>query len=190
MGFLRGGLDGAQNALVLGSPTDPAAVEVCMDLLAHDDPDRLHVLSVLFTARPDKRRAEWEHHVGQLPARFDVLCSQQPSATPDGYDVRQVSGPGNFTGIGVSITELLSAWPEDAPGSVCLHSATALLQHGTTDQVYQFLYTLCDHLGESGVHGHVHLNPGAHDQRTVDTLMTLFDAVVEVDGKETTVKTR
>ena len=190
MGLLRGGLDGAGNALVLGSPMDPAAAEVCMDLLAHDDPERLHVLSVLFTARPEKRKAEWEHHVGPLPARFDVLSSQKPSSAPEGYEVRLLGGPGNFTEIGVAITEMLSAWPEGVPGSLCLHSVTALLQHASTEQVYQFLYTLCDHLEEAGVQGHVHLNPGAHDESTVDTFKTLFDAVVEVDGEETRVQTR
>ena len=190
MASLRGGLDGARNALLLGRPTDPAAVEACTDLLAHDDPARLHVLSVLFTSRPDKRRAEWEHHVGPLPAGFEVLSSQKPSARAEDLDVRLVSGPGNFTDVGVAITEMLSEWPDDASGSLCLHSATALLQHATTDQVYQFLYTLCDHLAEAGVQGHVHLNPGAHDEKTVDTFKTLFDAVVEVGEEETRVRTR
>jgi hypothetical protein len=183
-------LDGARNALVLGSPMDPTSVEACMELLAHDDPSRLHVLSVLLTSRPDRRRDEWERHVGGLPARFRVLGTQQPSGNLDGVDVRILRGPSNLTKIGVDLTEMLAEWPADEPGSVCLHSATALLQHATTDQVYQFLYTLCDHLAEEGVHGHVHLNPGAHDAETVDTIKTLFDAVVEVDEDETTIRTR
>lgn len=190
MGTLGGGLDDARTALVLASPMEPASVEVCMELLAGDEPADRNVLSVLFTRRPDRRVENWERHVGERPASFEILGSQRPSSLPDGVDAGAVSGPGNLTEVGVSITERLDAWPDDRPGGVCVHSATAQLQHANVDQVYQFLYTLCDHLHEEGLSGHVHMNPGAHDEQTVDTFETLFDAVVEVGEDERTVHTR
>lgn len=180
MDTLGGRLDDARTVLVLASPLDPASVDVCMDLLAHDDPVGGQVLSVLFTRRPDRRVANWKRHVGDLPDTFEILSSQRPSELPAGVDVQTVGRPGNLTGIGVAITERLAGWDDDRPGSVCLHSVTAQLQYATTDQVYQFLYTLAGHLASEGIHGHVHLNPAAHDDETVDTFKTLFDAVVEV----------
>lgn len=190
MAPLGGRLDDARTVLVLSSPMEPASVEVCMDLLAPEQPSDAQVLSVLFTRRPDRRVENWERHVGNLPETFEILSSQRPSRLPETVDARTVGRPGNLTGIGVAITDCLAGWDDDRPGSVCIHSATAQLQYATTDQVYQFLYTLEGHLAEEGIHGHVHLNPKAHDEQTVDTFKTLFDAVVAVEEEGPTIRTR
>ena len=190
MGTRGDRLEDARTVLVLASPTDPDSVEVCMDLLAGDEPADRNVLNVLFTRRPDRRVTNWHRHVGDLPGTFDVVSSQSPSQLPDSVDVETVRRPGDLTGVGVSITDRLSDWGDERPGSLCLHSATAQLQYASTEQVYQFLHTLCGYLADAGVDGHVHLNPDAHDERTVDTLKTLFDAVVEVaeDGQRVQVR--
>ena len=183
-------LEDARTVLVLASPTDPDSVEVCMDLLAGEEPGERNVLNVLFTRRPDRRVTNWHRHVGDLPGTFEVLSSQSPSSLPDSVDVESVDRPGDLTGIGVSITDRIADWEDRRSGSLCLHSATAQLQYASTEQVYQFLYTLCGYLADEGVDGHVHLNPNAHDEQTVDTLKTLFDAVVEVaeDGPRVRVR--
>ena len=190
MDVLGGRLDDARTVLVLAPPLEPASAEVCMDLLSCEEPADQQVLNVLFTRRPDRRVENWERHVGELPETFEILSSQRPSALPESVDARTVGRPGDLTGIGVAITERLAGWDDDRPGSVCVHSATAQLQYATTDQVYQFLYTLAGHLGDEGVRGHVHLNPAAHDEQTVDTFETLFDAVVEVAEDGPTVRTQ
>lgn len=190
MGSLGGRLVDAQTTLVLDSPMDPASVEVCLDLLDCDHPTGGDVLSVLLARRPDRLVAEWERHVGELPENFAILSTQSAPELPAGVDVETVREPGDLTGIGVLITEHLAGWTEDRPGSFCLHSATVQLQYATTEQVYRFLHTLCAHLVQEGARGHVHVNPAAHDERTVDTLMTLFDAVVEVRDGDPRVRTR
>lgn len=190
MDTLGGRLDDALTVLVLASPMEPAAVEVCMDLLSCDDPARGNVLNVLFTRRPDRRVASWERHVGALPETFEILSSQSPSGLPTDVDVQTVGRPGDLTKIGVSITERIAEWEDDQPRSVCLHSVTAQLQYASTEQVYQFLYTLFGHLVDEGIDGHVHMNPAAHDDQTVDTFKTLFDAVVEVGEDGPTVRTQ
>lgn len=183
-------MDDTQTTLVLASPLEPASVEVCMDLLAGDEPVERNVLNVLFTRRPDRRVENWRRHAGALPETFEILSSQPPATLPESVDVQTLGRPGDLTGVGVAITERLAGWDGDRPGTVCLHSATAQLQYATTDQVYQFLHTLTGHLADEDVGGHVHLNPAAHDEQTVHTFETLFDAVVEVAEDGPTVRTR
>lgn len=184
------GLDAARSVLLLAAPLDPTAAEVCLHHLAGEEGDADAVMNVLFTRRPDRRVENWRRHVGELPERFEVLGSQLPATTPEGVTVETLGQPGDLTGIGVTLTEHLGDWPADVEGTFCLHSITAQLQYAETDQVYQFLAALLNHLSAAGVVGHAHMNPGAHDAQTVETFKTLFDAVVEVQDGEVTVTTR
>lgn len=184
------GLGGVSTALLLASPMDDGGEAVCVDHLTagEEPPDR--VLSVVFTGRPDQRVRSWERHAEALPETFVVLSTQQSGRTPEDAEVERLDRPGDLTDIGVAITEHVADWPRDGRGAFCLDSVTAQLQYVDSKQVYQFLNTLRGHLDDRGVVGHVHMNPAAHDQETVDTFKTLFEAVVEVDGEGHTVRAR
>lgn len=182
-----GRADHGETTLLLSPPFDEAGAAACFDHLTADGTRPRRVLNVLFTRRPERRVANWRRHVGELPETFVVITTQEPAEEPDGATVETLDDPGDLTSTGVAITERLAGWSTEEPTAFCLHSTTAQLQYAERELVYQFLHTLCSHLTERGTVGHVHLNPDAHEARTVDTFKTLFDRVVEVDGEEPTV---
>lgn len=184
------GLEGLSTALVLASPLNPGAEAVCVGHLTAGAEPPKRVLSVVFTGRPDQRVERWERHAGALPETFVVLSTQRSERSAEGAEVVMLDRPGDLTDIGVAITEHIAEWPDDGRGVFCLDSLTAQLQYVDTKQVYQFLHTLRGHLADRGVVGHVHMNPAAHDQETVETFETLFEAVVEVGEDGHTVRAR
>lgn len=176
-------------ALLLTSPLSHDGEAVCFEHLVRNGEPPGHVLTLLFTGRPERRLEKWDRHVGDRPDAFTILASQLPATEPDGVEVEMVDRPGDLTDIGVAVTERVADWPPDEPTAFCLHSVTAQLQYADDDRVYRFLRTLLDHLAERDVTAHVHMNPAAHEDQTVATLETLFDAVVEVDDEGTSIRT-
>ena len=178
-----------ETALLLAGPFEDAGTAACFEHLASDGEPPRRMLNVLFTRRPGHRVENWRHHVGDLPEQFVVLGSQEPASEAPDVDVERLADPGDLTSTGVAITGQLAEWPADGRTGFCLHSATAQLQYSGREQVYQFLHTLRAHLEEHGAVGHVHLNPDAHDDRTVDTFKTLFDTVLEPGSDGTALTT-
>ncbi|MDZ7702775.1 MAG: hypothetical protein U5J98_12340 [Halobacteriales archaeon] len=108
----------------------------------------------------------------------------QPGGGPGldevGPTVLSVSSPGDLTGIGIKIGEFLEAWADDGHELVlCFHTLTTFLQYADLRSVYQFVHSLTGRVRVAGGTAHYHLDPTAHDERTVNTLLALFDAVVE-----------
>lgn len=69
-------------------------------------------------------------------------------------------------------------------------SLTTLLQHVDLRRSFRFLQAMTTRLAEPDATVHYHLDPAAHDAKTINTLKQLFDAVVEVDHRSVTVTTR
>jgi hypothetical protein len=109
---------------------------------------------------------------------------------PDSLET--VSNPGDLTGIGITVSEVLQQWSaSDEPIVSCFRSLTSLLQYADLQTAYKFLHVLTGRFETAGVRSHFHLDPGAHDDQTVNTLTSLFDAVVRVgDDGEWSVRTR
>lgn len=182
--------DDGETALLLSPPFDEAGRAACFDHLTDGERLPQKVLNVLFTRRPEHRIENWRHHVGEPPETFVLLTSQAPAERHGDATIETLAEPGDLTATGVAITKHLSEWSTDERTAFCLDSATAQLQYADRETVYQFLHTLRSHLAARGTVGHVHLNPDAHPDRTVDTFRTLFDTVVEADDEDPTITSR
>jgi hypothetical protein len=98
--------------------------------------------------------------------------------------VHEVSDPGDLASLGEAIGEQLSRWADrDARPVVCFQSLTALLDRVDLRRLFRFLYTLGHRLKAAGAVSHFHLDP-AVDDRTIHTLLPVFDTVVWRDGSE------
>lgn len=107
--------------------------------------------------------------------------------------LRTVASPGNLTGVGIAISEVLADWEgasttEGRP-VVSFGSLTVLLEHVPLDRAFQFLHVLSGRIARAGAVGYYYLDPDEHDERTVATLKTLFDTVVEHADGEWTIRT-
>lgn len=194
-------LDGESSILLLSPSMRSETDDVCLDLLSQESPQRENVLWVTFTRSPDGCVQDWLGHVGERPAnlRFvsvgetvrSAASSSPVQETPADAVIETLSNPGDLTGLGIKISEVLQQWQNDGNRTVaCFHSLTALLQYADVQTVYKFLHVLTGRFATAGVTAHFHLDPAAHDDQTINTLKSLFDAVAEFDDGEWSIRTR
>lgn len=193
-------LAGTHNVLLLAPALGDEDVDACSSLLSFAPPDRSDVLCVTFNQTPDARLEHWRSAGGPTdPANlgFVVIGERVRSATaavqgadvaPEGLgpSVVSVSSPGDLTGLGIELGNYLSDWDDDGNRLLlCFHTLTTFLQYADLRSVYRFVHVLTGRIREAGGVGHYHLDPTAHDEQTVNTLLGLFDAVVEPDERGT-----
>lgn len=196
---LREELEDSHNVLLLAPAFGEADAEGCSSLLSVVPRDRADLLCVTFTETPDARLEAWRNAGGPTdPANlgFVVVGERVRSATmaaratdsPDGLGptVASVSSPGDMTGIGIEYGNFVSDWDDDHNQLlVCFHTLTTFLQYAALRDVYRFVHDLTGRVRAADGMAHYHLDPEAHDERTVNTLLGLFDAAVEPAGAGT-----
>lgn len=188
---VRRELAGASNVLMLSGAGDAQADELCPQLLLTDEPGQTNLLWVTYTSTPDACMRSWLSHAGEQPADVKVVSvgdtmrsaaavqSGSPQARPI-PTVDSVSNPADLTSLGIKISEQLQEWSRDGNRTVaCYDSLTTALQYGDLQTLYKFLHVLTGRFETVGTTAHFHLDPAAHDEATVNTLKSLFDAVVE-----------
>lgn len=195
-------LPGSANVLLLTPALSAADDEACIDLLTVTDPPEEDVLSITVTQSVDDRLELWQSYVGDLPSQAGIIsvdevtrsatvstdtAGEQPLPTP--ISIETVTDPGDLTGLGIAISKYLSNWAGSPNRTVvCFHSLTTLLQYADLERVFRFLHLLTGRLKSADAVAHFHLDPGAHDAQTVNTLSQLFDVVVEHDDSDYTIK--
>ena len=179
---------GAATNVLLLAPTMHAEVETgCGSLLSAPDAPRDALLSVLTVESPQELLHTWEAHVdGEPPesAAFLTLGSQ-PTPASDAFDngdraIHPIPNPSNLTDIGVVSSKVLAEWQDqDRAVACCFRSITTLLQYVESRTVYRFLHQFSQQIAAVGGVAHYHMDPSAHEPAVVNTMLTLFDAVVE-----------
>lgn len=194
---LRGRLGDAANVLVFGSHASDRDNALCDRLLSLRDPAVQNVVCFDFARSVDDRLERYATQVGEPPANMLIVrvggrtrsTRADPGPAPD-FDVENgglplietIADPADLTGMGIALNRALEAWNPTANQTiVCLHTLTMLLQYVDTERVYRFLHVVTSQLAEDGALAHVHVDPRAHDQRTLQTLSTLFDVVIRPD---------
>jgi hypothetical protein len=156
---------------------------VCGTLLSPYAPEETHYVCVTFDDTPKEQLEHWEDHVGQLPRSTSVVVTSQapeePESLPESVTVKHVHDASDIPRLGMTISDRLSA---DAENVVCcFDNLTALLQYADLQRAYRFVHTLNGRLASVDAVSHYHMDPAAHDDRTLSTLRPQFDAVIEVD---------
>ncbi|WP_244605274.1 DUF7504 family protein [Halorussus halobius] len=180
--------------LLLAPSLHSGTEEACLDLLSFDQPHEQDVLWVGYTRSPDACVQDWLTHVGDRPRNMHFVSvgdttrstsargGNDPATGSDDEVVETLANPGDLTGLGITLSEVLQRWGDDGNEvTACFDSLTALLQYADLQTAYKFLHVLTGRFEAAGVTAHFHLDPEACDQQTVSTLTSLFDAVVELD---------
>lgn len=79
---------------------------------------------------------------------------------------------------------------EGTTSMLCFRSLSTLLQYADLEAVFKFLHTLTSRIETGDARGHYHMDPTTHDERTVQTLLQLFDAAVRIEDGSVDVRTR
>jgi hypothetical protein len=186
-----------ETVLLLGRTTDEAVSRVHRELLTARAPSETRVLVVTFQS-PRRWLRRWHREVGTDPVELGLVAvsetfsGQTDEAVPDDLidtvSIRAVS-PTDLTGLGIVLSDFLGSWSdESAHVTVCFDSLTDLLQYSDTQTVFRFLRITTRRLELVDADSHFHLDPSAHDEQTVATLRSAFEAVVTVE--DGTVETR
>lgn len=191
------------SVLLLAPSIHAATDDACLGLLSVDDPRNQDVLWVTYTRSPDDCIQDWLAHAGERPRNLQFVSvgetTRSASAASGGGSptrpgdelVETLTSPGDLTGLGITLSEVLKEWDGDGNEAVaCFDSLTALLQYADLQTAYKFLHVLTGRFAAADVTAHFHLDPGACDQQTVSTLTSLFDTVVELDEDGWSVRSR
>ncbi len=164
-------------------------LDACHDLGA--GLDRTDLLAVTYTKSGEEWLSDWTAETGGLPGRTAVIGVEDTTrsvsasgtageVTGQDHVVKTAESPDDLTGIGITLSQHLGSWGSDDTETVlCFDSLTALLQYVPLERAYRFLHVLTGRTASVGAHAHFHIDPSAHDERTVATVTSLFDAVVE-----------
>jgi hypothetical protein len=172
-------IEGASSVLIL-RPQSAVRTDAAWKRALVDDPESVELLGVCLSDRPTDWYEEWCEALGTDPAAAAVITTPELTGEddPNGVEVKTVATPANLTGIGVKTTPYLSRW-DDAVTVV--EPLTVLFQYADTREVYQFLHVLLAQLRTNGGEVQVYVDPMVEDERTIELLKSLFDAVVEYD---------
>lgn len=157
--------------------------------------DGSSLLVVLLSGSIEPRLDLWLRN-GGLPDDAYVICCEETRGTSTtqtastivttvgdvGVPTRMVSSPGNLTDLGLAIDRCLENWAADGERvDVCFDSLTTLLHYVDVKRAFRFLHTLTPGVRSADGLAHFHMDPNAHDARTVAIVESLFDATYRYD---------
>ena len=187
--------DGAANVLLLAPDGSPADADACLHLLTDTDAKSKNVLSLGYST-PSDRNTRAVRSAGP-PSDTTFVCigertrstaatSPPADLTPGGTTMRVVPDPANVARIGLVVNDCLEDWADSGSRTViCFHSLSNLLEYVDLQTAFRFLHVLTGRIATADAQAHFHIDPTAHDEKTVRTLSMLFDDVVRVEDETT-----
>ena len=187
-------LEQASNVLLL-APLTPTGNRACLELLAATaPPEKANVAAVTYTPPPETWISDWREHIDGLPAELAFIHANTVETTGDDAETMIPSDvpvsrvdPNQPMDIIAPLSEQLTRWKGNGHQTlVSVQTLTILLEYVDFDTAFRYLHILTHRVQAADAIGFYHMDPDIHDEETVNTLKTLFDAVVEVsnDGEE------
>lgn len=176
------------NVLVLVPPLAAEAMEACSAFSVHYADPGVRCFAISYARDADSYIHHWREHVDTPPESMVVVESRagdryQDVDKPEDWNLEvRMENPSDLTGLGIQASEFMTRWHDlDQPITICFDSLTVLLQYVSAERAFRFLHTFTTRVRDAGAIAHYHMSPSAHDDQTVETMMQLFDAVVEYD---------
>lgn len=170
------------SVLVLDRGDDPEARRTAAAVLGRPEDRSLRLLGVGIGRRAAPLADGYRARAGE----DDLLALVSVGALgsdPEGVHVADVT---DLTGIGIRMTTALERWDCGAV-RVCVDSLSPLLGQVSFERAYRFVDVMTSRMAHAGA-SHWHVDPRAHDQRTLHRLMSAFDAVVRREEGTWTVR--
>ena len=114
---------------------------------------------------------------------IDCLSRTLGMNIEESRNVRPVNGPMDLTGMGVQAGRLMEEF-EKKPVRLCIDSLSTLLMYSSLQTVFHFVHMLNGRIHASGSLGAGVVEEGMHDDRTMATLLQLYNAALEIKEGE------
>jgi len=103
-----------------------------------------------------------------------------------GAPVRRLGSPGDLTGMSLEFAKLVDRFDDAGAGDrirVGLVSISTLLMYTDVRTAFRFLHVFTSRIRSGGLFGIFAMDPGMHDQQTVNTIRAVFDCEARIaDG--------
>jgi len=177
-------LEQSSNVLLL-APLTPTGNRTCLELLASTArPEEANVAAITYTPPPETWVADWKAHKDRLPSELAFIHANTVE-TADEDRVEGVSpevsvarvDPNQPMDIIAPLSEQLTRWKENGNQTlVSVQTLTILLEYVDFDTAFRYLHILTHRVQAANAIGFYHMDPDIHDEETINTLKTLFDA--------------
>jgi hypothetical protein len=117
------------------------------------------------------------------PVVVDCVANAVGRAGDGGEATGYAQDPGNLTSIGTTFVDLAEDRDEDAL-AVGVTTVSPLLMYASASEVFQFLYVLAQRATGEEWPVAATIDPGAHDETTVEQFVPMFDGVVETRRRD------
>jgi len=106
--------------------------------------------------------------------------SRSEGDTPPGLHLHHVSSPGDLTGIGIGITQILESLHGGGAdtGRMALISLSTMLNYTDRETVFKFCHVLSSRLDAASYLGVFTIDTGAHDEQTLQVIKQAFDGLI------------
>lgn len=143
--------------------------------------------AIVTTKTPAARIRSWfEAVVGPAEWSLSIVDCVSQSTSFDRREsdpgVRYVSSPGDLTGIGIGLSGVMADWHADrvVDPRVGVTSLSTLAMYADLKRLYRFCYVVTGRIRTVAGVGVFTLDTNAGSSQTIDTLVGLFDAVIDV----------
>ena len=187
--------DGSVDSLPAGTNvliTGPAMVgkrELAFQLLAAGHEEGEGVLCVTTSASASTMLDEFDRRVPTLDrdrvAIVDCSGGDSQQAIRE-IATERVSSPGDLTGISISTAKLVQRFSERDVSNIRhgLVSISTLIQYINLSTVFKFLHIYTSRIEDTNGLGIFTLDSTSHDPKTVNTITSEFDCVIELRETE------
>lgn len=183
-----------KSVLLLAPSMRNGAAHRCVESALPAGGGLVRALAISLDESVDQVVDRWRRHGDGGPDEMAVVTvgdgTRSAAAVSGAGDVRRlrddvvttsVSDGGDLTGLGIAASACLKTWAGgEGEVVVCFDSLTPLLQLVDTRRAFQFLHILTNRIRETGARAHFHLDPDAHDARTMATIRSLFSVIYEL----------
>lgn len=104
-----------------------------------------------------------------------------------GVPVRRLGSPGDLTGMSLEFAKLVDRFEDAGTGDrarVGLATISTVLMYTDVRTAFRFLHVFSSRIRSGGLFGVFAMDPGMHDQQTVNTVRAVFDCEARVDEDE------
>lgn len=132
---------------------------------------------------------DWREQTGVLPTNLGIVTvgeltrsasSRSPTIGANNMNITAV-GSDDLTRVGIAVSNHLSRWDNETV-RIWFGSLTPLVQSVGFKLAFRFLHVLVGRVQNAKAIAYYHLDPTAHDPKTVTSLQYLFDRSIGLDA--------
>lgn len=115
-----------------------------------------------------------------------IECTTHDSDV-EGVPVRQLSSPGDLTGISLEFAKLLEE-DDTKPVRVGFATVSTALMYTEVRTMFRFLHVFTARIRSGDMLGVFSMDPGMHEEKAHNTIRAVFDCEASLSGEEVTLR--